>query len=685
MRSELRDCLRAVLASAAALGVLHFATLLSALGGWLQISGGIKQAILEIGGELVLFQLGLALAVTTFGAAAGAAAWVALRTLRSARPRPFACGLLGVALALVQLLRTLTHKPALFEDLLWRRGGWRASLQVLLVERIGAGALDRALLAALALALALALFRHRRALLGRKELVFAAVAVLLLAGLAIRSRARPRPRSTRGIVVLAADSLRPDHFSSSGYPQATTPNLDALLPRSAHADDVFVPIASTTASWSSMLTGVYPHRHGIRDLFPRAETTRMRLPTLPRILASAGYRTAVVSDYAGETFQRVDFGFEVVDAPPATSIEVFAEREAVQRLPLALGLLAGPLGQRLFPVMRYLLVNADPAELTDRAFRRLDALEQGGQPFLLVVFYSVTHAPFAAPMPDARRFAAPGESGNSRYGYEIQQLADIARAGRRPPEEEVAQVRALYDGALHSFDREVGRFEARLAEDGLAEHLLAITGDHGESLFEPGATTEHGKWFQGGEAANRTLLWLEGAGVKPGPLPPLASGVDFLPTLLAAAGIPAPLGLDGISLFSEVPADRTVFAETSLWLGGKDDSPPGSLTYPAITELLEVENGSRALVLKQRFVERTITARLRAARSGRWELTCQPTEGGAVYRLLDLQADPFGLIDVSQTHPEVALELRRKLRAWMSEDRLRWFDADDHLVARREQ
>src|SRR5258708_24512727 len=148
-----------------------------------------------------------------------------------------------------------------------------------------------------------------------------------------------------------------------------------------------------------MLSGVYPHRHGVRDLFPRREESNLELPTLTKLLGAQGYETVVVSDYAGEMFNRVRFGFDLIDAPPATSLEVFADREAFQRLPLAMALLTGALGERLFPVGRYLPVNADPDLLTDRIEAQLDRLASQAPPFLRVVFYSVTPLPVAAPMP----------------------------------------------------------------------------------------------------------------------------------------------------------------------------------------------------------------------------------------------------------------------------------------------
>ncbi|KFA86905.1 hypothetical protein Q664_51955 [Archangium violaceum Cb vi76] len=650
---------------------------------WRQLTGQVRDEMSALTTHILGFQAALVLGVVLVGALCGVAARVLLLGL-GLRPSRLRVAGLGALLAAAQVARTIAHRPALFEDMLWRMGGLRAHFQVALVEGLGERNLDLLLLGLGAAWAVAALVRHHRLLLGRKAL-FTGGAVLLVAlasALPMRSTSQSKGRS---IIILAADSLRPDRFTSEGNPRDTTPHLDALRSKSLWVANHFVPIASTTASWTSLLTGVYPHRHGIRDLFPRAEVSNVLLPTLPSVLAAQGYNTAVVSDYAGEMFNRVRYGFDVVDAPPETSVEVFADRESFQRLPLALAFFSGPLGQRLFPVARYLPVNADPSVLTGRVLAQLERLEASDKPFLLVAFYSVTHAPFAPPMPDANAYTRPDYTGSSRYSYELQQLNDLARVSDRPADTDIEQIRALYDGSLRAFDREVGRLVERLEADGVQDRLLVVTGDHGENLFEPGTTTEHGKWFEGGDAANRTALLLQGPGITPGIREGLASGVDLMPTLLDALQLEVPEGLDGRSLLQPLPEDRTVFAETTLWLGGPRSQPPGALTYPALLELLEVEPGTHALVLKRSWMDRTVTAKLRAARRGPWELVYMPTNESPRWRLFDLKADPHAQRDLSSEHPDVTASLRAELLRWMEQDPLRWLDAREHLVYREEQ
>lgn len=669
---------RAVVVGITALGVVQLSSVAFAARASLAVVPQVlKEGLRSIAGHIALFQFELLFAVLAAGGALGLFAWL-LGVRSRLWTTPFVWG--GAALLCA---RTLAHKPALFEDFLWRQGGWRAQLQVFVVETVGLAAIDFCLGLLLSLGLIRIIWRWRRELLTKRGVAGLAVAGVIALGVFWPAPHRPSAKGP-AVVMLVADSLRPDHLSSETPARATSPNLDALRRSGAFVEDFVVPIASTIPSWATYLTGLYPHHHGIRDIFPRAEQIDLRVPTVPSLFSANGYETAVVSDYAGDMFSRVRFGFQTVDAPPSLGLEVVAEREAVQRLPLVLGLFSDKVGERLFPVMRFLTDNADPARLTDRVNGQLDRLESTGKPFFLVAFYSVTHLPFAVPMPDAAAFTSRAYKGRSRYGYELQQLNDIDKLADRPPEEEIQQVRGLYDGAVRAFDREVGRVLAKLDADGVTDRVVVIAGDHGEGLFEPGATTEHGKWFVGGEAANRTVLLLNGSGVPAGDIKGLRSGVDLATTLLDLAHVPPPAN-DGISLLKPGAEDRTIFAETTTWLGGTADRPPHTLFYPPITQLLEAEPDTNALVMRRKYSDVAVTAKLRAARRGSWELVYTPTPDGSELQLFDLAHDPYAQTDQAAEHPERVAELRDALFGWMAQDPRLWFDGRDRLVPRRER
>src|SRR5581483_4238962 len=426
-----------------------------------------------------------------------------------------------------------------------------------------------------------------------------------------------------------------------------------------------------------ILTGLYPHSHGVRDMFPRRELRPAWLDYLPRRLRDAGFRTALVTDYAGDFFPLFDVGFERARVPPTLTLPLVFQREVVSRSPLALALLNHAPGRALFPVLRYLMTNSDPERLADEALDELDARDD--RPAALFVFFSTTHVPFAAPAPWFRRFASPSYGGAHRYAYDVQRLADVTASDRGLPDADVAQLRALYDGALAAVDAAAARLIARADGD----TLIVLLSDHGENLFEPGTTTHHGKWFKGGDESIRVPLVFAGAGVPRGVrVAEPVSLVDVAPTVSELARLP-PARADGRSLvpaFSGALAPRDVFVETGLWLSGP--ATDDGVRYPALPELLEADaRDGFQLVLKPRFEDVTVEAKHRLLRRGALELVYVPTVNGVRWQLFDDAADPHHARDLDGAHAEEPA-LQRALLKFLERDPERELDARDHLIRR---
>jgi hypothetical protein len=69
----------------------------------------------------------------------------------------------------------------------------------------------------------------------------------------------------RSIVFILVDDHRHDAFGFTGHPFLETPRLDALARGGVHFRNAFVTTALCSPSRASILTGVYPFRHGIVD------------------------------------------------------------------------------------------------------------------------------------------------------------------------------------------------------------------------------------------------------------------------------------------------------------------------------------------------------------------------------------------------------------------------------------
>ena len=88
------------------------------------------------------------------------------------------------------------------------------------------------------------------------------------------------------VFLLAVDSLRADAVLGGRVP---TPNIDSYASRGAVFRQCVSTTTSTTPSFSSILTGCYPPKHGVRGL--QGYALSPHLTTLPELFAAAGYRT----------------------------------------------------------------------------------------------------------------------------------------------------------------------------------------------------------------------------------------------------------------------------------------------------------------------------------------------------------------------------------------------------------
>jgi len=72
--------------------------------------------------------------------------------------------------------------------------------------------------------------------------------------------------------------------------------------------------------------------------------------------------------------------------------------------------------------------------------------------------------------------------------------------------------------------------------------------------------------------------------------------------------------------------------------------------------------------LKPEYFDIVIEAKDRMVRKGKWKLTYQPLNDGAIYRLFDIESDPGCTDNLIDRHPGVAADLRSLLDGWMTAD-----------------
>ncbi|HSD29493.1 MAG TPA: sulfatase-like hydrolase/transferase [Vicinamibacteria bacterium] len=284
--------------------------------------------------------------------------------------------------------------------------------------------------------------------------------------------AAENPTGPPSIVLVSIDTLRADHVDAYGARTGATPNLDALAAEGVLFENALTPVPVTLPAHVSMLTGLLPHRHGVRD--NGLYRLPADLPTLAALLAGAGYDTAAV--VAAAVLDRqygLDRGFQRYDDQ------------------------VGGAGGLAIP-------ERPAAAVTDAALAIAAGLRP---PFFLFVHYYDPHAAYDPPPPWAERFADRPYDGEVAYAD-----AEVGRLRRELVARGLGKNNTIF--ALTSDHGE-----------GLGEHGEAT---HGPFLYQttlhvPLVVTAPGRWPAGRRVKGLvsivdlvpTLLTLAGRPVRP--------------------------------------------------------------------------------------------------------------------------------------------------------------------------
>ena len=97
------------------------------------------------------------------------------------------------------------------------------------------------------------------------------------------------------IVVILPDDFGYGDVSAYGGP-APTPNLDRLAAQGTRFSNAFAAVSSCSPSRSVILTGLYNHTNGQYGLAHAVnnQVTQRWVESLPKLLNTAGYRTAII-------------------------------------------------------------------------------------------------------------------------------------------------------------------------------------------------------------------------------------------------------------------------------------------------------------------------------------------------------------------------------------------------------
>ena len=130
--------------------------------------------------------------------------------------------------------------------------------------------------------------------------------------------------SKPNVFFLAIDSLRADVVFGD---HVSTPNIDAYASRAAAFHQCVCTTTTTTPSFSSMLTGCYPPRHGVRGL--QGHRLVSSVTTMAEAFSAAGYKTH--AEVTGPLLPETGIlrGFEKASHRPAYRVPFFGWRDEI--------------------------------------------------------------------------------------------------------------------------------------------------------------------------------------------------------------------------------------------------------------------------------------------------------------------------------------------------------------------
>lgn len=331
------------------------------------------------------------------------------------------------------------------------------------------------------------------------------------------------------IVYIISDDQTWTDFGFMGNRRVATPHLDALAARSARFVNGYVPSSVCRPSLATLLTGLYPHQHGLHfnhgppgnagynrmTSRQQYQQTRSRefalirqLDTLPGLLGrERGYRSLQTGKFWEGPWENGQFteGMTRFEAPPEDQtfggLRVLASGDRVAHGNGDIGLSIGR--QTMKPIDDFIRDS-----------------EADKQPWLVWYAPYLPHQPHDSPEPFYRIAAA------------------------RP---DVAQHELPYFAAIAQFDETVGHLVGLVRDAGaMSRTLFVFVVDNGWSPsttpqrgrpeeFAPTATS---KWAPLDEGVRTPILLSWEGMIQPATYPTPVSSVDLLPTLLSAAGVP---------------------------------------------------------------------------------------------------------------------------------------------------
>ncbi|MEZ0186538.1 MAG: sulfatase-like hydrolase/transferase [Candidatus Reddybacter sp.] len=480
------------------------------------------------------------------------------------------------------------------------------------------------------------------------------------------------------IIMIGSDTLRADRLGNADYVRNLTPNIDILADKGAIFTNCYTPLARTAPSLASMLTGAWPHNHGIRTNYPDADQLNLPVESIIENLNRAGYETAAISDWSGADLGKIKFGFKHLNVSADQWNLKYLLRQGPSSIRLFLSLFChNRLGKKFLPELYYLAGIPLTKQLFSETRELLSEMAETNTPFFINLFTSSTHVPFSSDYPYYNTFTPEDYDGEARFVMtKLASPKEILEKQVLGPEAfDIPQTINLYDGCVLQFDEEIGKLMSHLDACQLTDNtIIVIYSDHGADFFETGCWGQ-GNTLLGDDPSGRVpLLIVDPKQLASQIIEQTVRTIDITPTLLELLGLPIPATVDGSSLLSQLRGSKEklnliAYQETGLWLSPMPGMHKDHLHYPNLLEMLDIpDKQSAMLCIEKGFYSQVVRAKDRAVRKDHWKLLSIPTSGGDIYQLFNINNDPNCATNIAGEEKEIFAQLKKHLDTLVAAD-----------------
>jgi len=414
------------------------------------------------------------------------------------------------------------------------------------------------------------------------------------------------------ILLITIDTLRADHLGCYGNNRIKTPNIDNLAKEGVRFKNAVCQAPLTGPSHASILTGLYPHTHGVRiNGYPLRDSVL----TIAKILKMNKYKTAgfVSVNFLGDDVSGLGRGFDVFDWP--RQIEQPAE------------------------------------EATQKAITWLN--EHAKDRFFVWIHYYDPHSDYSPPYPYNVMYD-PSYSGQATGSTQF--LDKVNNGEIKLSKRDREHIDALYKGEVSYVDKSIGGLMDYLKDTGAYKNtLIIVTADHGEALGEHENYFGHSLQFYDPSImvplifVNRTALPSNRR------VDTQVESIDIIPTALEIIGLEAPEEMEGKTLVPLIDERKS----------------PAAYLEKAFSETQNMRWGG--LILKDNLADaEKIHLKVasgkeisRCVRTPKWKFILSRESSNRMDELYGMKDDPKERINLIYENMDTADELKKDMEGWM--------------------